>query len=274
MPFTLAQVSDTHLGDRTSLFRSNFDRVALALDALRPDEVVATGDQSLDGADSDADMAFAADAFARMPTPVLAVPGNHDVGDHPTCAPRQPVTTERLERFRRHFGRDWWTRDRDGWRLLGLDSQIMGVHPDQDTQAAFITDALETLGGRRLAVFIHKPFFVVDPDESAFDYWSVPPFARGPLRALMTHPALRLVASGHLHLHHEVPRGPVRYAWAPAVSFIVSTAEQKGLPGERPCGILMHEFGEDTVETRLLQPDGMERPYIHEVRNEAYPAPA
>lgn len=272
MPFTLAQVSDTHLGARTTLFRSNFDRVALALDALRPDEVVATGDQTLDGADREADMAFAAEAFTRLPVAALALPGNHDVGDHPGIVPRQPVTTERLERFRRHFGRDWWVRDRDGWRLLGLNSQVMGAHPDEHAQAAFITEALDSLSGRKLAVFIHKPFFAANPDETAFDYWSVPPFARGPLQPLMAHPALRLVASGHLHLHHEVPRGAVRYAWAPAVSFIVAAGEQPGLPGGRPCGILVHEFGDDAVGTRLLQPEGMGHPYIHEVRAEAYPA--
>ena len=102
----------------------------------------------------------------------------------------------------------------------------------------------------------------------------MPPFARGPLRPLLAHPALRLVASGHLHLHHEAVRGPVRFAWAPAVSFVVSAAEQQGLPGERPCGVLVHHFQDDAVDTRLLQPDGMERPYIHEVRDEAYPAPA
>ena len=29
--------------------------------------------------------------------------------------------------------------------------------------------------------------------------------------------------------------------------------------------MLLHDFGEDAVTTRLLMPDGMERPYIHEV---------
>lgn len=39
---------------------------------------------------------------------------------------------------------------------------------------------------------------------------------------------LRLVASGHLHLNHETMWGLVRYAWAPAVSFIVAEDEQPG----------------------------------------------
>ena len=271
MAFTLAQISDTHLGAGTQLFRANFERVAAALDGLRPDALVHTGDVSLDGADRDADFAFAAAAHARLPGPLLCVPGNHDAGDHPERAPRQPVTGERLDRFRRHFGRDRWVEDRDGWRLLGLNSQVMGAHPEADGQADMVADALATLDGRRLAVFIHKPFFAAGPDEDGFDYWSVPPFARGPVRALMAHPALRLVASGHLHLHREEVRGPVRYAWAPSVAFIVDPLEQPELPGERPCGFLVHEFGADSVATRLVVPDGMERTWIHEVRAEAYP---
>ncbi len=271
MTFTLAQVSDTHLGAGTPLFRANFDRVAAALHDLRPDLLVHTGDVSLDGAGQEADLAYAAGAHARLPGPVWSVPGNHDVGDHPERAPQQPVDDDRLERFRRHMGRDRWVQDRDGWRLLGLNSQVMGAHREADAQAAMITEALDTLGDRRLAVFIHKPFFAADPDEAVFDYWSVPPFARGPIRPILAHPALRLVASGHLHLHREQQRGRVRFVWAPSAAFVVGPAEQPDLPGDRLCGFLVHEFGEDAVTTRLVVPDGMERPFIQDIRDEAYP---
>ncbi len=272
MPFTLAQVSDSHLGARTTLFRTNFDRVAHALEAVRPDLVVASGDVSLDGADHEADLALAAAYFARLPAPVHAIPGNHDVGDHPDRAPKQPVNDDRLDRFRRTMGPDRWVIDRDNWRLIGLDSQIMGAHPAEAAQARMIENALDTLGDRRLAVFIHKPFFAEDPAEPMFDYWSVPPFARAPLRPLMAHPALRLVASGHLHVYHEAMRGPVRYAWAPSAAFVVAPDEQPGLPGSRPTAILVHRFTGDVVETELLEPPGMERPFIHDIRDQTYPA--
>lgn len=273
MPFTLAQISDTHLGVSTPLFRDNFGRIAAALALSRPDLVVATGDVSLDGADREADLAYAQAAFAQL-GPVHAVPGNHDVGDHPELAPGQPVSTARLDRFRRHMGPDRWVLDRGNWRLLGLNSQVMGAHAEEQAQAGMILDALETLGDRRLAVFIHKPLFAADPDETGFDYWSVPPFARGALRPLMVHPALRLVASGHLHVHHEAWRGGARYVWAPSAGFIVAPEEQAGLPGARPCGILLHRFLEDAVATSLVVPPGMTTPYIHEVREEAYPSVA
>lgn len=271
MSFKVVQISDTHLGASTRLFRANFDRMAAELDLLRPDLTVHTGDVSMDGADREADLVYAASAHARLPGPVLYVPGNHDVGDHPERAPRQPVNDARLNRFCAHLGPDRWIQDRDGWRLLGLNSQVMGAHRRADEQAAMIIDALDTHGDRRLAVFIHKPFFTADPAEATFDYWSVPPFARGPLGAVMAHPALRLVASGHLHLYRDAMRGLVRYAWAPSVAFIVDPADQADLPGERCCAFLLHEFGADAVTTRLIIPDGMERPFIHEVPGAAYP---
>ena len=271
MAFTLAQVSDPHLGAATPLFRANFDRIATVLATISPDLIVASGDMSLDGAGNEADMAFAAAQLRRL-GPIHAVPGNHDVGDHIERAPKQPVDDTRLARFRAAFGPDRWVIDRDNWRLLGLDSQIMGAHPEEHAQAAMIDDALGTLGDRRIAVFIHKPFFAHDPDETVFDYWSVPPFARAPIRAVMAHPALRLVASGHLHLHHAFQRGRVSYRWAPSVAFIVQPKDQAGLPGERVTGALLHRFGDDAVETELLAPDTMERPFIHEVGAHLYPA--
>lgn len=270
--FTLAQISDTHLGANTDLFRENFTRVADHLDADIPGLIVASGDVSLDGADSEADMAFAAAAFARLPRPVLALPGNHDVGDHPERAPRQPFNTERLERFRRHFGPDRWVIDRPGWRLLGLNTQCCGTgHLEEEAQAALIDDALSGLGERRLAVFLHKPIFTATPEDAVFDYWSIPPFARAPFLPLLEHPSLRLIASGHLHLHAEQVYRAARIAWAPAVSFIVAEHEQPELEGERPCGFLLHRFHPDHVETTLITPPGMQRPFIHDVRAEAYP---
>ena len=65
MAFTVAQVSDTHLGARAPLFRANFDRVAAALQGLWPDVLVHAGDVSPDGADREADLAFAAATWVR-----------------------------------------------------------------------------------------------------------------------------------------------------------------------------------------------------------------
>jgi alkaline phosphatase D len=134
-----------------------------------------------------------------------------------------------------------------------------------------VAEAAAGAADRRIALFLHKPVFVTEPGDPTFDYWSVPPQARAALAPLLDHPGLRLVASGHLHLHHGFTRGRVAFAWAPPLSFIVNPAEQPGLPGERVCGALLHRLHADGVETVLLAPDGMEVPSLDNIRTETYP---
>lgn len=273
MPVIL-QLSDAHLSPRNDLFRGNLERILRMAEDAQPDLVVATGDLSLDGADRAEDLALAAELHAAFPGRFLALPGNHDVGSHPHTMPRQPVDTARLARFRDHLGAGRGVVDLAGWRIIGLNSEIMGTgHDEEAVQAAFLTEALADAGDRRLALFLHKPVFVTEPTDPTFDYWSVPPYARGALDPVMNHPALRLVASGHLHLHRQFTRDGVAFAWAPPLSFIVNPAEQEGLPGERVCGALLHRLHDDHVETVLLSPKGIEAPVLDDIRHMTYPRP-
>ncbi len=207
-----------------------------------------------------------------LPAPVLAVPGNHDVGSHPRTMPRQPMNAERLARFRAHAGPDRWLRDVPGWQLIGLNTEIMGTgDPEEHAQADFIAEAAAGAVDRPIALFLHKPVFVTALDDPTFDYWSVPPHARAALAPLLDHPGLRLVASGHLHLHHALLRGDVRHVWAPALSFLVEPEEQPGLPGMRLCGALLHRLHRDHAETELIAPMGLDQPWLEEIRAVTYP---
>lgn len=269
---TVLQLSDAHLSPRNSLFRANVARVRDAVAAAPPDLVVASGDLSLDGADRDEDLALAAAIHADFPAPLLALPGNHDTGSHPRTMAAQPFDTQRLDRFRRHCGAGRGLHDLPGWRVIGLNSEVMGTgHPEEAAQAAFIALAVADLGPRRIALFLHKPVFVTEPEDPDFDYWSVPPQARAALAPILAHPNLRLVASGHLHLHHEFARGPVRYVWAPPLSFVVNAADQPGMPGQRRTGALLHRLHADHVETVLVAPPGMEAPLHDDIRHLTYP---
>src|SRR3954463_14370776 len=120
---SILQISDTHLSPRTMLFRRNLALLGEWAAAARPDLIVVTGDLSLDGADRDADLDFAAGLLRGLPAPLLLLPGNHDVGSDPRTSPRQPVDAARLARFRRLAGEDTWLRDLPGWRLVGLNSE-------------------------------------------------------------------------------------------------------------------------------------------------------
>jgi alkaline phosphatase D len=269
----ILQISDAHLSPRNTLFRENLAAVAAWAEAQRPDLVIATGDLSLDGADQAEDLELAARLLRALPAPLLSIPGNHDVGSHVRTMPTQPVDGTRLARFRTLVGADRWMRDLPGWRVIGLNTEIMGTGlPDETEQAQFIAEAADGLGERRIALFLHKPVFVTSPEDSVFDYWSVPPAARADLAPLLEHPALRLVASGHLHLHHAAMRGFARFVWAPPLSFVVEPAIQQGLPGERLCGAMAHRLREDgVVETELLRPKGTVTRWLGDIRAETYP---
>jgi alkaline phosphatase D len=269
---TILQLSDAHLSPRNTLFRANVERIWQLALAAPPDLVVATGDLSLDGADRDADLAFAAEAHRAFPAPLLALPGNHDTGSDIRLARRQPVNDARLDRWRRHLGPGFGLVDLPGWRVVGLNSEVMGTgHAEEAVQARFIAEAAAGAAARRIALFLHRPPFVADPAEAGFDVWCVAPEGRAALAPLLRHPGLRLVASGHIHLHHRFVRGAVRHVWAPPLSFIVAPGVQPGLPGERRCGALLHHLGEDTVETTFLDPAGMESIPHDEVRSQTYP---
>ena len=269
---SILQISDTHLSPRTGLFRQNLALLGAWAAAARPGLIVVTGDLSLDGAGREADLAFAAGLLRDLPAPLLVLPGNHDVGSDPRTMPKQPVDAARLARFRRLAGEDMWVCDLPGWRLVGLNTEIMGTGlAEEAAQAGFIAAAAAGVGDRCLAVFLHTPAFTTAPEDPAFDYWSVAPEARAALLPLLDHPGLRLVASGHLHLHHGFTRGAARYAWAPPVSFLCEPGTQPGLPGERLPGALLHRLGAAAVETTLLSPDGMQRHWLEDVRAETYP---
>lgn len=272
---TILQVTDSHLSSRKDFFRDNFERIRAIVEAAPPELTVASGDLSLDGADHGEDLAFAATALGRFPGPLMALPGNHDTGSHIHTMPKQPFDDARLARFQAHCGAGRGLHDLPGWRIIGLNSEVMGTgHPEEVAQARFIAEAADTAGERRIALFLHKPVFVTGLDDQTFDYWSVPPHARAVLAPLLEHPGLRLVASGHLHLHHEFTRGRVAYVWAPPLSFVVEEEDQRGLPGARHCGALLHHLHEDHVETELLRPDGMEDMLLGPIRHLTYPRPA
>jgi alkaline phosphatase D len=271
---TILQVSDTHLSPRNGLFLDNLEALRRIALGVRPDLTVFSGDLSLDGADREEDLAFAAERLRAFPGALMFLPGNHDVGSHPCSMPHQLVDATRLARFRRHFGPGRGAVDLPGWRVVGLDTEVMdtGVAEEAD-QAAFLAGAVQGLGARRLALFLHKPLFVEAQDTTRPDPWTVPPAARTALAPALAHPALRLVASGHLHMIRRRVVGQVAHLWAPAASFMMGPEDQDGIEGDRRCGALLHRLGADAVDTEVVT-EGIESIHLDTVRHRTYPRPA
>lgn len=257
--FRLAQVSDTHLSERHPAFTANFDALTEHLRDVRPGLVVHTGDVSAHGERGE-DLAFARARMDGLGLDWAALPGNHDVGDDPEVAKRDPASPAQVARWRAHFGADRFVRDDvPGWRLVGLDSLIAGAAiPEAEEQFGLLEGALRGANGRAVALFLHKPLCHRALDEAPAGYWAVPPAPRRRLLALLRAHPPALVASGHVHQWRDrgVHEG-LRQVWAPAAAFMVGNAWQEAM-GEKVVGYVEHLLHADgSHECRFVRPAGM-----------------
>lgn len=258
MTVRVVQISDTHLSEARPLFQANFEALCAWLHANPPDLLICTGDISLDGADSDKDLRFAASQLARLPTRCLVIPGNHDVGDFAELDVRQVTNAERLARWRAVLGADHFVKDVPGWRLIGLNTQTMGSGlAEEAAQADALAGAVAGAEGRALALFLHKPLCQHRLDEADLNYWSVLRPARDALLGAFGSTPPRFVASGHIHQWRDHAPSGLRQIWAPAISFIVGEEQQPSL-GSKLLGAVEHLLHPDgSHASRLLTLDGL-----------------
>jgi 3',5'-cyclic AMP phosphodiesterase CpdA len=278
MRMRVVQISDTHLSAAKPHFLDNWAPLAAWIAAQQPDLVIHTGDVTVDGAGDEADLAYAARLMNALGLRWRAVPGNHDVGDARHA--RQPVTAERLAVWRRHFGPDRWFEDLGedarGWRLIGLDAMLIGSgEPEEQEQAAWLERvAAEAACGRRIAWFLHRPLFLVDPEEGDTGYWSVKPQPRSALMALVRKYRVALVASGHLHKARDFSDSGTRYLWSPASSFLVGAPIQPEMPGEKKLGAVLYDFAGMGFAAEIAEVPALTRHWLDDVIDEVYPRPA
>jgi 3',5'-cyclic-AMP phosphodiesterase len=248
----IAHISDTHLSPSRPFFRSNFDLVAEHVRRAAPDLIINTGDLALDGADSEDDLQEAAALHDALGLETYLLPGNHDVGDHPDIARKQPATAERLERYRRIIGPDYWTLDAPGWRFVGLNALILGANlPGEAKQQDMLRHAAKTLDGRSLAVFLHKPLAdeTYREDVRSNRFTTLQP--RQTLLNSLQGVRPAVVMCGHVHQYRDTMIEGTRHIWAPATSFVISDPWQPGY-GAKAVGYLMHEFDADGAHRHRL----------------------
>jgi 3',5'-cyclic AMP phosphodiesterase CpdA len=264
------QISDTHLSPTKAQFAPNWEPLRAWIVALRPDLVIHTGDVTVDGADVEDDLRHCAALLAALPAPTLATPGNHDVGE--AGHPHQPVNSQRIAQWRRHFGPDWWRRDVENWRLIGFNSMLASSDlPDEAEQLDWLSRTMAEAGGRRIAWFTHKPLFVDATDEGDTGYWSVKPAARARLLALARRHDVAIVATGHLHRAHDNPLDGCRFIWGGSAGFLVGPGLQPPMPGDAALGAVLYDFaGSDVAIERVAVP-GLSTFWIDDVIHEVYP---
>ena len=112
---TVAQISDTHLGEpRAPQAAENLRRVIEMVNARHPDVVVLTGDIG----ETPANRLQAKEILRGLNAPLYYVPGNHDV--HSTD----------LARYRVMFGPDYYRFKVKNVTFLVIDSQLLGNYDE------------------------------------------------------------------------------------------------------------------------------------------------
>ena len=258
MTFRIAQISDTHLSAEKPFFVGNFERIGEALRAARPDLVLTSGDISLSGKSRENDLSAARALHEAIGLPVRFLPGNHDLGDSQDFAAHGAavVTDERRARYLAHFGADFWTLDVPGWRLLAINTQLLGsdLAAVADQEDA-IVEATASLGA--LALFLHMPLFDKTADEPAMTGRFVDPAPRRALLARLRSAPPALIASGHVHQYRGSWSDGARHVWAPSTGYVIPDRRQP-LYGLKQVGYVEHRLESDgRHESRLVQVPGM-----------------
>ncbi len=227
---TVTQLTDTHLSAVTGL-PSSLRWLLGEVAASPPDLIALTGDIVYEDPDDVDDRGFARAVFADLPSPLLTIPGNHDIGFYGEDEQR----SARLAAFVETWGSDRFAIDAAGWRLVGANAYLLG-EPEHDT---WFGESVAI--DRPVAVFIHQP--VVD---STGDGWEMPPAACAAFNQAVEGADVRLVASGHRHCYAD--RG--RDVWAPSTTI---PGEQRNDRSDPRLGAVEFTFCDDgTVSHRLI----------------------
>lgn len=247
-------VSDIHLSPDYEFFWSNWKIARDAANASDASLVLVAGDLCIDGADSDAEMAFAGRALARLDGRWRAIPGNHDVGDEPPGqTATQYVDATRLQRWAAVFGADRFAETIGAWRAIGINAQLLGSGLEEEAeQFTWLEQQLEATKAP-VALFLHKPLFLTSPGEQEPNASCTTPEPRAKMLALLKKHGVRFVISGHLHSYRDAIIDGIRYLWLPPTSFIGQT-----YPGSRPIvGMISIDVSGPAEIVTLHEPEGM-----------------
>ena len=221
-PIRLIHVSDTHLSPSHAYFAMNWAAFRDDMAAAPPDFLVHGGDLAFNAPVVEADLAFAARELAGLSVPWRAIPGNHDIGEVPDFARLdQPITPDRIAAWHRHVGAQHWVHDIGDWRLIGLDTALMGSRlPEEAAQLDFFRAALADGGKRPVMVFIHMPPFERDPDDPRKTTSYIPHGARGAFLDACAAGGVKVICCGHLHVYRRHRHRGMEIVWAPPTAMV------------------------------------------------------
>lgn len=233
---TIAQISDTHLGEaRAPHAEENLRKAVEMVNARHPDAVILSGDMG----ETPAAWDRAREILKGLNAPLYYVPGNHDVHSHD------------LDRYRSAFGRDYYRFRVKDVTFLVIDSQLLGnfddyeaksppsLSPEMENESEKMLAWLEKQrhAGRVVIGIQHVPMFRdgdFPPDTKP--YWELNDPYRSRELDLLHQLGIRHMLVGHWHNGRVFDREGITWHVAPATSW---------LPWGGELGFAMHTISPD-----------------------------
>ncbi|MBN8816321.1 MAG: metallophosphoesterase [Sphingomonas sp.] len=255
----IAIVSDTHLSPRAPAFDYNL-AVALAwVEAARIDLIVNLGDVTADGVSFPEEFDHAGRQFSAAPVRMLAVPGNHDIGEalkSPRSSGEAAFSEPALDEFRNVLGPDRWSIQRNGWQLVGLNAQLYGNGDTAEAEQDAWLDTVLMENDAPLGLFLHKPLFRDGLGGVQMHQRYLPPDHAAGLLARTTNRDLRFVIAGHTHQHRRLIVDDVEHVWAPSLAYVIPDTLQERI-GEKLVAMMVLELEPDAHRFELVTPAGI-----------------
>lgn len=192
------QISDPQLGfiNESEDFtpeQKNMEQIAAAVNRLRPDFVVFSGDYVQWRTDEKALEGFGAMCkLFDKDIPLYFVPGNHDVGE---------ATPEDVAHFVARYGSDRFVSEGENYTAIGYNSCVIKTAAEgEPAEYEWLKEQLTKASERELPIILiaHHPLFVESPEEEDAGV-NIPQKMRTKYLDLFKEYKVDLVLSGHLH---------------------------------------------------------------------------
>jgi 3',5'-cyclic AMP phosphodiesterase CpdA len=250
---TIAQLSDTHLGEKRAPHAvENLRHAVEMINDRHPDAVILSGDIG----ESPKDWETAKSILKDLKSPLHYVPGNHDVHSND------------LDRYREMFGKDYYEFSVKFATFLVIDSELLGNYDKYEAKtpaplplqtADESEQMLSWLNGLPLPDPAGKPLYIgvqhipIFHDKGFPDpkpYWVVSEPYRSKEMDALRKLGIRHMLVGHWHYGRVFEREGITWHVAPATSW---------LPWGGELGFAMHTITPDgNVHTEFVDLPGAE----------------
>lgn len=200
-PFTFIQMTDPQFGMDTKNkgFEKEtilFEKAIAEANKLDPSFVVISGDLiNKDGDSNQTAEFFRISKQLKKTIPLYLLPGNHDVNKDPT--------PETIKKYRKNFGKDYYTFTYKGCYFIVLNSTIFQnsefCKEEETKQLKWLSKVLERTSNYQSSfVILHHPLFLEMPDEPD-QYFNIPKDLRFLYLDLFRKANIKAIFAGHYH---------------------------------------------------------------------------